>query len=136
MRLPAEGPWPTVRDHLVERIPKLPAKRLDEMLGEGRIVGLDGPVSATTPFRGGMIVWFHRDLPDEVPVPFEIGVVHADEHLVVVDKPHFMATIPRGRHVMETALVRLRRDLDLPDLSPAHRLDRVTAGLLMFVTRR
>jgi len=136
MRLPAEGPWATVRDHLVERIPKLPANRLDEMLDEGRIVGLDGPVTATTPFRGGMLIWFHRDLPEEVPVPFEIGVVHADEHLVVVDKPHFMATIPRGRHVLETALVRLRRDLDLPELSPAHRLDRVTAGLLMFVTRR
>ncbi|HET6502486.1 MAG TPA: RluA family pseudouridine synthase [Amycolatopsis sp.] len=136
MRLPTEGPWATVRDHLVERIPKLPANRLDEMLDEGRIVGLDGPVTATTPFRGGMLIWFHRDLPEEVPVPFEIGVVHADEHLVVVDKPHFMATIPRGRHVLETALVRLRRDLDLPELSPAHRLDRVTAGLLMFVTRR
>src|SRR5207248_1880130 len=65
-----------------------------------------------------------------------IGVVHRDEHLVVVDKPHFLATIPRGKHVLETALVRLRRDLDLPDLSPAHRLDRVTAGLLMFVAQR
>jgi tRNA pseudouridine32 synthase/23S rRNA pseudouridine746 synthase len=53
----------------------------------------------------------------------------------VVDKPHFLATIPRGKHIVETALVRLRRDLGLPSLSPAHRLDRVTAGLLMFVVR-
>jgi tRNA pseudouridine32 synthase/23S rRNA pseudouridine746 synthase len=68
-----------------------------------------------------------------VPVPFEIRVVHRDEHLLVVDKPHFLATIPRGQHILETALVRLRRDLDLPHLSPAHRLDRVTAGLVMFV---
>ena len=52
----------------------------------------------------------------------------ATSDLLVVDKPHFLATIPRGRHVVETALVRLRRELDLPDLSPAHRLDRVTAG--------
>lgn len=136
MRLPTEGHWATVRDHLVERIPRLPVARLDEMLAQGRIVGLDGPVTATTPFQGGMYVWFHRDLPDETPVPFEISVVHADDTLVVVDKPHFLATIPRGRHVVETALVRLRRDLGLPELSPAHRLDRVTAGLLMFVTRR
>jgi tRNA pseudouridine32 synthase / 23S rRNA pseudouridine746 synthase len=136
MKLPAEGPWETIRDHLVERIPKLPAARLDEMLAEGRVVGVDGPVTRRTPFRPGTFVWFHRDLPDEAPVPFEIGVVHADERLVVVDKPHFMATIPRGQHVRETALVRLRRDLDLPELSPAHRLDRVTAGLLMFVVRR
>ena len=60
-------------------------------------------------------------------------VVHDDDDLVVVDKPHFLATIPRGKHVVETALVRLRRDLGLPHLSPAHRLDRVTAGLVMFV---
>ncbi|HKS49722.1 MAG TPA: RluA family pseudouridine synthase [Amycolatopsis sp.] len=136
MKLPAEGHWATIRDHLVERIPKLPPERLDEMLAERRIVGVDGPVSLDTPFRPGAFIWFHRDLPDEVEVPFEIGIVHADENIVVVDKPHFLATIPRGRHVLETALVRLRRDLDLPELSPAHRLDRVTAGLLMFVTRR
>jgi tRNA pseudouridine32 synthase/23S rRNA pseudouridine746 synthase len=62
--------------------------------------------------------------------------VYRDERIVVVDKPHFLATIPRGRHVVETALVRLRHDLGLPDLSPAHRLDRATAGLLMFVVQR
>ncbi|WP_285486540.1 RluA family pseudouridine synthase [Amycolatopsis taiwanensis] len=136
MRLPVEGPWATIRDHLVDRIPKLPPQRLDQMLAEGRIVGQDGPVTLVTPYRPGTFIWFHRDLPDEVPVPFEIGVVHRDEHLVVADKPHFMATIPRGRHVLETALVRLRRDLDLPELSPAHRLDRLTAGLLIFVVNR
>ena len=64
-----------------------------------------------------------------------IDVVHRDDDIVVVDKPHFLATIPRGRHVVETALVRLRRELGLPELSPAHRLDRVTAGLLLFVVR-
>ena len=69
-------------------------------------------------------------------MPFPIGIVYRDERIVVVDKPHFLATIPRGRHVVETALVRLRHDLGLPDLSPAHRLDRATAGLLMFVVQR
>lgn len=136
MRLPAEGPWATIRDHLVDRIPRLPPGRLDAMLAEQRIVGVDGPITLDTPFQAGAVIWFHRDLPDEVPVPFEIEIVHADDQLVVVDKPHFLATIPRGRHVLETALVRLRRDLGLPELSPAHRLDRVTAGLLMFVTHR
>jgi tRNA pseudouridine32 synthase / 23S rRNA pseudouridine746 synthase len=61
--------------------------------------------------------------------------VHRDDDLLVVDKPHFLATIPRGRHIVQTALVRLRRELELPMLSPAHRLDRVTAGLIMFVIR-
>ncbi|GAA3789235.1 RluA family pseudouridine synthase [Amycolatopsis tucumanensis] len=136
LKLPAEGPWITIRDHLAERLSRLPAGRLDAMLAEGRIAGEHGPVTADTPFQPGAFVWFHRDLPDEAPVPFPIGVVHRDEHLVVADKPHFLATIPRGQHVLETALVRLRRDLGLPELSPAHRLDRATAGLLLFVTRR
>lgn len=125
-----------MRDHLVERLPRVPAERVDAMLAERRIVDADGPLGLDSPFRPGTYLWFHRDLPEEVPVPFGIGIVHRDDDLLVVDKPHFLATIPRGRHVAETALVRLRRDLDLPELSPAHRLDRVTAGLVMFVVRR
>jgi tRNA pseudouridine32 synthase/23S rRNA pseudouridine746 synthase len=125
-----------MRDHLVERLPRVDPARIDAMLREERIVDRDGPVAPDAPFVPESFLWFHRDLPDEVPVPFPIGVVHRDDDLLVVDKPHFMATIPRGRHIVETALVRLRRELDLPELSPAHRLDRPTAGLLMFVLRR
>ncbi len=125
-----------MRDHLVERLPRVDPARIDAMLAERGIVDLDGPLAPDAPYVPETYLWFHRDMPVETPVPFEIGIVHRDEHLVVVDKPHFLATIPRGRHIAETALVRLRRDLDLPELSPAHRLDRVTAGLLMFVVRR
>jgi tRNA pseudouridine32 synthase / 23S rRNA pseudouridine746 synthase len=126
-----------MREHLVERLGRrVGAAGVDAMLAEHRIVGLAGPITADSAYEPGTYLWFHRDLPVEVPVPFPIGIVHRDEHLVVVDKPHFLATIPRGRHVVETALVRLRRDLDLPELSPAHRLDRATAGLLIFVVHR
>ncbi len=125
-----------MRDHLVERLPRVDPARIDAMLAERGIVDLDGPLAPDAPYVPGTYLWFHRDMPVEVPVPFAIGIVYRDEHLVVVDKPHFLATIPRGRHIAETALVRLRRDLGLPELSPAHRLDRVTAGLLMFVVRR
>ncbi len=124
-----------MRDHLVERLPRVDPARIDAMLREERIVDLHGPIAPDAPFVPESFLWFHRDLPDEVPVPFEIRVVHRDDDLLVIDKPHFMATIPRGRHIVETALVRLRRELDLPALSPAHRLDRPTAGLLMFVLR-
>jgi tRNA pseudouridine32 synthase / 23S rRNA pseudouridine746 synthase len=135
LRTPAESSWATMRDHLVERLPRVDPARIDAMLREQRIVDRSGPIAPDAPYVPESFLWFHRDLPDEVPVPFEIGVVHRDEDLLVVDKPHFMATIPRGQHIVETALVRLRRELDLPALSPAHRLDRVTAGLLMFVLR-
>ncbi|CRK57139.1 Ribosomal large subunit pseudouridine synthase A [Alloactinosynnema sp. L-07] len=135
LRLPDEGEWATIRDHLVERLPRVDPGRIDVMLREERIVGVDGPVAVDAPYLPGSFVWFHRDLPVEVPVPFEVGVVHRDEDILVVDKPHFLATIPRGQHIVQTALVRLRRDLGIPTLSPAHRLDRVTAGLLLFVVR-
>ncbi|WP_214367799.1 RluA family pseudouridine synthase [Pseudonocardia sp. H11422] len=135
LRTPAEQSWMTMRDHLVERLPRVGPQRIDAMLREGRIVDRDGPVAPDAPFVPESFVWFHRDLPVEVPVPFEIGIVHRDDDLLVVDKPHFLSTIPRGKHIVETALVRLRRELDLPTLSPAHRLDRVTAGLIMFVIR-
>lgn len=101
------------------------------------VVDADGaPVDETTELPAGSFVYLYRELRDEVPVPFEIPVLHQDGDIVVVDKPHFLATMPRGRHVAQTALVRLRRELDLPELSPAHRLDRLTAGVLLFTTRR
>ena len=103
----------------------------------GEVVLPDGTVvSGTMVLPAGAHVYFYRELRDEVPVPFDIPVLHRDDDIVVVDKPHFLATMPRGRHVAQTALVRLRRELDLPELSPAHRLDRLTAGVLLFTTRR
>jgi tRNA pseudouridine32 synthase/23S rRNA pseudouridine746 synthase len=103
----------------------------------GEVVLPDGAViSETTVLPPGAHVYFYRELRDEVPVPFDIPVLYRDDDIVVVDKPHFLATMPRGRHVAQTAVVRLRRELDLPELSPAHRLDRLTAGVLLFTTRR
>ena len=61
-------------------------------------------------------MWFHRELARRGAVPFALDVVYRDEHIVVADKPHFLATTPRGSHVTETALARLRRELDLPAL--------------------
>jgi tRNA pseudouridine32 synthase / 23S rRNA pseudouridine746 synthase len=138
LRTPDDGAatWATLRDHLVDRLPRVTPERIDALLAERRIVGVDGPIGPRTPYAPGVYLWMHRDLPDEVPVPFPLAVVHRDEHVLVVDKPHFLATIPRGRHVAQTALVRLRRELDLPELGPAHRLDRPTAGLVLFVVRR
>lgn len=106
------------------------------MFEEGLFFGADGQaLTRDTAYTPGMFVWFHRELADEVPVPFPLEIVHRDEHIVVVDKPHFLATTPRGSHVKETALARLRRELGLPALGAAHRLDRLTAGLVLFTVR-
>jgi tRNA pseudouridine32 synthase/23S rRNA pseudouridine746 synthase len=135
VRLPAGNAWATVRDHLVARL-AAGAEVIDTVLDEGRIVDVTGcPVSRDTPYVPGMFVWFHRELPDEERVPFPVDVVYRDEHVVVADKPHFLATTPRGSHVAETALARLRRQLGIPALGAAHRLDRLTAGLVLFIVR-
>ncbi|GFH66646.1 pseudouridylate synthase [Streptomyces rutgersensis] len=135
VRLPPDGPWATVRDHLVERLP-VPAAEVDALFAEGGVVTADGrPVAADAPYPPGGQVWFHRRPAEEVPAPYPPVVLHRDEHLVVVDKPHFLATTPRGRHVTQTALALLRTRLRLPELSPAHRLDRLTAGLVLFTVR-
>lgn len=136
VRLPYGGTWATVREHLVERLTGAAPGMVEQMLDSGLIVGADGhAVAPDAPYEPGMFVWFHRELPAEVPVPFPVEVVHRDAHIVVADKPHFLATTPRGSHVTETALARLRRELGIPTLSAAHRLDRLTAGLVLFIVR-
>ncbi|MFF0287422.1 pseudouridine synthase [Streptomyces sp. NPDC005262] len=138
VRLP-EDPgeeWATVRDHLLARFAgAIGADRVDAMFADGRFVSVQGPVAPDEPYTAGRFLWFHRDFAPEEPVPFPVGVVYRDARLVIADKPHFLATTPRGRHITETAVARLRRELGLPSLQPAHRLDRLTAGLVLFVVR-
>lgn len=106
-------------------------------LEDGRFVYQTGtPVADRDPYRPHTFVWFHRDLVDEVVVPGPIHIIYRDERIIVIDKPPFLSTIPRGRHVVQSVVVRLRAELALPELSPLHRLDRVTSGLLILATER
>lgn len=131
--MPEDGTWRTVRDFLTATESRISPHRFDAMFAAGDIVDMTGPIAPDAPYVPGEAVWFHRDLPSETVVPFDISIVHRDDALLVIDKPHFLSTIPRGGHILQTALVRLRLELDLPQLVPAHRLDRVTAGLVLFV---
>lgn len=127
--------WTTMLDFLLERLPA--GVPVAELLTSGAFVDQRGrPWAGSEHYRPNAFVWFHRPLRSEPVVPFDVHVLYADERIVVVDKPHFLATTPRGVHVRETALVRLREQLDLPDLAPAHRLDRLTAGVLLLTTTR
>ncbi|GAA2742262.1 RluA family pseudouridine synthase [Terrabacter aerolatus] len=137
-RMPQAGPWVSLRDHLVERLsPGLTPDEVDRMLRGGEFVDASGaPVPADAPFVPQSAVWAHRDLPDEVAHPETPVVLHHDDRIVVVDKPHDMATMPRGRHVVQSALARTRVLTGEERLTPAHRLDRPTAGVLMFTTEQ
>ena len=106
-------------------------------LADGRFVYESGTaVAGLDPYRPNTFVWFHRDLAAETFVPGRIHLIYRDDRLVVIDKPAFLSTIPRGRHVVQSVVVRLRAELGLPELSPLHRLDRVTSGLVVLATER
>ena len=105
-------------------------------LARGDVLDADGrPLAADAPCAAGRVLWYWRDPPPEHRVPFELEILHHDDRLVVVDKPHFLSSIPSGRHLHETALVRLRKQLGIATLAPMHRLDRETAGVMVFTVR-
>ncbi|MDY6810409.1 MAG: pseudouridine synthase [Actinomycetota bacterium] len=136
LRVPTSGPWATIAEYMVARFHHLDPPDLYRRFDAGEIVGADGRlVERTTALGAHQFVWYYRDLPVEDPVPFHEEILHVDDDLVVIDKPHFLATTPGGRYLRESALVRLRTRLDNPDLTPIHRLDRPTAGLVMFSAR-
>ncbi len=121
--------------YLLSRFPD-DAVRLGEKLEAGEIVDVAGSaITEDSAYLARAFIYLYRDPRPEQRVPFEIDIVHRDENLLVIDKPHFLASTPRGMYITESAVVRLRILLDLPELSPAHRLDRVTAGLLAFVVQ-
>lgn len=93
------------------------------------------PFTPDTPMKAGVDIWFYRIPAPETPVPYEVGIIYEDEELLVVDKPPFLATFPRGSHITESVLVRMRRHTGNPHLSPAHRLDRLTSGVLVLTKR-
>lgn len=135
-RLPGQGPWSTLLEHLVERL-ALPADQVERLIARGEFVDAQGnSLSLDAPFVPHAAVWAHRPLPAEQAPPGDVRVVFQDERIVVIDKPHFMASMPRGRHIRYSALARTRVLTGLDRLAPAHRLDRPTAGLLLFTTEQ
>jgi len=78
---------------------------------------------------------YYRSICNEPELPFKASVIFQDDYLVVADKPHFMPVTPSGRYVQQSLLVQLKQQLKLPELSPIHRIDRETAGLVVFSVR-
>lgn len=130
--LPA-GRWDSLLACLLAQFPAIDAASWIARMARGEVVDGDGRALAPdSAARSGMRVWYYRELDGETPIPFEATVLFQDEHLVVVDKPHFLPMTPAGRFLRETLLVRLKDALDLPALTPIHRLDRETAGVVVF----
>ncbi len=135
LRLPDEGPWETALDYMMHRWGHIDPQGIEDRFDAGEIVGEAGiALDRSTPMQDHTFIWYYRTLPPETRIPVELNILHQDDHLLVVDKPHFLPTTPGGTYIQESALVRLRNQLGLPDLIPMHRLDRMTAGILLLST--
>jgi tRNA pseudouridine32 synthase/23S rRNA pseudouridine746 synthase len=131
-----QGSWGTVLDGLCALFPRIERAVWEERFARERVLDATGrPLRADAPYRVGLRVHYFREVPREEPIPFHETLLHVDAHLVVVDKPHFLPVTPAGGFVEETVLARLVRTLGNTDLVPLHRIDRHTAGLVMFSAR-
>lgn len=137
--LPATGahpPWPRILDFLAERLPAVSPHEWRERMVRGEVLDDRGQaVAPEATYVGGQRLHYWRDLPDEARIPFEARIVFQDAHLLVADKPHFLPVTPTGRFLRETLLVRLKQATGIDSLSPVHRIDRETAGLVLFSIR-
>ncbi|RYF81747.1 MAG: pseudouridine synthase [Comamonadaceae bacterium] len=130
------GPWPTVLDFFCERFAQVSRADWVARMQAGKVVDAQGAV--VTPERAyakELRVWYYRERDDETPIAAQAQVLFQDEWLVVADKPHFLPVIPSGRHVRETLLVRLKHQLGIDTLTPIHRIDRETAGVVAFAVQ-
>ena len=124
---------------LCARFPFVSPQQWRERLNSGFVVAQDGsPLSEHSPYMAGQTIYYYRQISreSEPRIPFEAHILHLDEHLIVVDKPHFLPVTPSGRFLRETLLTRLRlhpalQHLNVADISPIHRLDKDTAGVML-----
>ena len=130
--LPA-GNWPTITDFLVERFPDISRTIWLQRMADHSVVDEFGEL--VTPGRSypkHLRIYYYRNVVDEPRIPFDETIVFQDAHLVVADKPHFLPVTPSGHYLQETLLVRLKKRLGIDTLIPIHRIDRETAGLVLF----
>ncbi|WP_211465195.1 RluA family pseudouridine synthase [Collimonas silvisoli] len=130
--LPA-GDWPNLLEFLVQRFPAVDSVDWVARMARGEVVDGNGlRLAPDSPYRRGTCIFYYRELPAETPIPFEETILYQDERILVADKPHFLPVIPTGRFLRETLLVRLKKKTGLAYLTPIHRLDRETAGVIVF----
>lgn len=134
--LPPQGSG-NMLDFLLRRLPGVSRDEWQRRMDKGEVVDERGTgVSADRDFEPGLRLFYYRCLEDEPALAETETVLYRDAHLLVVDKPHFMPVTPAGRYLHSSLLVRLKRTTGLEDLAPLHRIDRDTAGLVLFSVQK
>ena len=127
------GPRRTVLEFLEARFPEISPAAWWSRLERGLVVDSRGRrIVADTAYVEGTEIHYYRELDAETPIPFEAEVLFHDAQLLVADKPHFLPVMPAGRFLQQTLLVRLKKQFGLDHLVPLHRIDRGTAGVVVF----
>jgi tRNA pseudouridine32 synthase / 23S rRNA pseudouridine746 synthase len=127
------GRWKTVLEFCREQYPGVAVETWTTRMAKGEVIDECGrTVDPQTAYRVGACIFYYRELENEKLIPFAEQVLYHDEHILVADKPHFLPVIPSGRFLHQTLLVRLRNTYNLESLVPIHRLDRETAGVVLF----
>ncbi len=127
------GTWNTMLEFLAERFPFIGEEILIERLERGHIVShLGASFTPDSPYQPEIFLFYYREIPNEPEIPFKEEILFKDEYIIVVDKPHFIPVTPSGRYVRESLLARLKHHYQSEDISPIHRLDRETAGVMLF----
>lgn len=129
----AERPYPSILEFLSHRFPNIERTCWQERIKGAKVFdAAHTPITADTPYAPHKVLYYFREVRQEPMIPFTETILFQDEHLLVACKPHFLPVIPGGGYVNECLLNRLRVRTNNNDLVPLHRIDRETAGVVMF----
>ena len=134
LSLPQTNPGvATVLEYLIIKFPYIDAQAWHQRMADGKVHWHDGTlITALSPFKPQQRVYYYREVESEPAIPFQETILFQDQHILVAYKPHFLPVTPGGRYVNECLQNRLRKSTGIEALQTVHRLDRVTAGLVMF----
>lgn len=123
----------TVLDFLIHQFPAISADEWILRMNNGLVFDSDQvALDIFSPYKSNCFVYYFRRVESEEPIPFKEHIIYQDDHLLIADKPHFLPVTPGGHYLEETLLVRLRKLTGIDTLTPIHRIDRETAGLVAF----
>jgi tRNA pseudouridine32 synthase/23S rRNA pseudouridine746 synthase len=128
-----EGHWENALAFLCTQFPDISPDVWRKRMQKKEVCDAHGKeLQAESPVKRGMCIYYYREIENEIAIPFQEKILFEDERLLVVDKPHFLAVTPGGQYLRETLLVRLKANTGIDHLTPLHRLDRETAGVILF----
>ena len=131
--LPAGQSHACLLDFFVTTFPHIDASEWRSRFDEGLVFNQEGEaLPASHAYIPNTHLLYFRRLAREPDLPFEEVILFQDEHILVADKPHFLPVTPSGLYLHQTLLNRLKKKTGIQNLSPMHRIDRDTAGLVIF----